>query len=101
MSQPAPREDSFSTVLPQELRKAAAECKDPAQRASLLEQAEKMEVAERRLDALASSGHEALERLRGEIESRRRSYELPGWVVVTTLLAFTAFLVLVALKHYV
>lgn len=102
MSQPTPdRERPFSTVLPDELRKAAAECTDPAQRASLLERAENMERTERRLNALASSGHEALERFRADVARHRRSYELPGWVVAITLVAFTAFLVLIAMKHYV
>lgn len=95
------RERPFSTVLPSELRKAAAECSDLAQRASLLAQAENLERTERRLNALASSGREALEQFRADVERRRRSYELPGWVVAVTLLAFGAFLVLIALKHYV
>lgn len=102
MSQAVPdRSKQFSTSLPNELRRAASETKDPALRRSLLQQAEKMELAEVRLNSVASSGQEALDSFRADVRTRRRSRELPRWVVAVTLLAFAIFLVLVALKHYV
>jgi hypothetical protein len=91
----------FSTALPNELRKAAAECTDPALGAALLEKAAKMELAEARLNALAFSGQDVLERVRADEEARRRRYALPGWAVAVTLMALALFLVLVALKHHV
>lgn len=90
----------FSTPLPEELRKSASEMADPQARASLRESAARLERAEARLNAAASSGHEALDRFRAEVEARRRSKALPAWAVAIVLLAFAAFLVLVGLKHY-
>ena len=95
-----PREP-FSTAVPDELRRAAAATTDPATQESLRKNADAIELAQRRLNALSASGDDVIESHRAWVASQRRVYELPGWVVAVVLLAFAAFLVLVALKHHV
>ena len=93
--------DPFSTSLPKTLRDVASECSDPEQRDSLSRRADELERTEARLNTLASSSNDALKNFRSEVEARRRHRELPAWFVVLVLLAFAAFLGLVALKHHV
>jgi hypothetical protein len=87
--------------LAQTIRDAAASSSDPKEVESLLRSAEKVEEADRRFKQSHAELLRGIENAKTLNAKLGRKEHLPWWAVVLVLSLFFAFLVYVAVKHYV
>ncbi len=81
------------------IRELAAEATDSAERKSLLQSAQTVDEAHRRVvDALAQLD-DTIAKSRAEMESLQKRDRVPAWVVILVLSLFFAFLAHMAVRH--
>jgi flagellum-specific peptidoglycan hydrolase FlgJ len=83
------------------MRELAAASSDPVERQSLLESAKSVDETDAKVQQAMSDNQEHVQRILTEIDQLKRQNDVPGWAVVTVLLAFALCLVYGALKHSV
>jgi hypothetical protein len=83
------------------IREIAARATDPAEKESLLQSAQKVDAAHRKILTANAKADAAIEQSRALVESIQKRRHLPDWVVVLVLCLFFALLALVTVKHHI